>query len=93
MLAHVLQHRCTQRSRAMLLTGLRSGMRVGEMASLRIGHAVNANGTVKSEVRTAFFVKSKQFDNCALRRALLHCQPALPGRAVCSVNQALHYLV
>ena len=39
------------RNRVMLLTGLWSGMRVGEIASLRIQDLLNADGTVRAEVR------------------------------------------
>ena len=54
-LDHVLAYIATRsyalRNRVMLLTGMWSGMRVGEIASLRIGDAMNANGIVKSEIR------------------------------------------
>ena len=36
------------RNRVMLLTGLWSGMRVGEIASLRIQDLLNADGTVRA---------------------------------------------
>ncbi len=39
------------RNRVMLLTGMWSGMRVSEIASLSVGDVMNANGTVKAEVR------------------------------------------
>ena len=39
------------RNRVMLLTGMWSGMRVGEIASLRVGDAMSANGKVKAEIR------------------------------------------
>jgi integrase/recombinase XerD len=41
------------RNRVMLLTGYWSGMRVGEIASLSLGDVVNADGTVKAEIRLA----------------------------------------
>jgi integrase/recombinase XerD len=45
----------------MLLTGLWSGMRVGEIASLSLGDVVNMDGTVKAEVRlTADQTKGRQ---------------------------------
>ncbi len=39
------------RNRVMLLTGMWSGMRVSEIASLKVGDVLNTNGTVKAEVR------------------------------------------
>jgi integrase/recombinase XerD len=39
------------RNRVMLLTGMWSGMRVSEIASLTVGDIMNANGSVKAEVR------------------------------------------
>lgn len=49
------------RNRVMLLTGFWSGMRVGEIASLKISDVMNADGTVKAEVRlTAEQTKGRQ---------------------------------
>ena len=61
----VLNYIATQsfplRNRAMLLTGLWSGMRVGEIASLSIGNVMNSDGTVKAEIRlTADQTKGRQ---------------------------------
>jgi integrase/recombinase XerD len=39
------------RNRVMLLTGMWSGMRVGEIASLMVGDVMNANGKLKAEIR------------------------------------------
>lgn len=54
-LEHVLAYIATRsfalRNRVMLLTGMWSGMRVGELSSLSIGDVMNANGTVKAEIR------------------------------------------
>lgn len=51
----VLNHISTQsfplRNRVMFLTGFWSGMRVGEIASLKVGDVMNADGSVKAEVR------------------------------------------
>ena len=45
----------------MFLTGLWSGMRVGEIASLSVGDVRNSNGSVKTEVRlTAEKTKGRQ---------------------------------
>ena len=50
-----------QRNRLMLLTGLWSGMRVGEISSLTISDVMNADRTVKAEVRlTAEQTKGRQ---------------------------------
>lgn len=49
------------RNRAMLLTGLWSGMRVGEIASLTLGDVRNVDGSVRAEVRlTAAQTKGRQ---------------------------------
>jgi integrase/recombinase XerD len=49
------------RNRAMFLTGLWSGMRVGEIASLSVGNVMNSDGTVKAEIRlTADQTKGRQ---------------------------------
>lgn len=49
------------RNRVMLLTGFWSGMRVGEIANLKISDVMNADGTVKAEVRlTAEQTKGRQ---------------------------------
>ena len=64
-LDHVLQYISTQsyplRNRVMLLTGFWSGMRVGEIASLSVGDVMNADRSVKAEVRlTAEQTKGRQ---------------------------------
>ena len=61
----VLQYIATRgysmRNRVMLLTGLWSGMRVGEISSLRVGDVRNTDGTVKAEIRlTADQTKGRQ---------------------------------
>jgi integrase/recombinase XerD len=59
-LAYIDKNRYARRNRVMLLTGLWSGMRVGEIASLKVGDVINANGTIKAEVRlTAEQTKGK----------------------------------
>lgn len=60
-LAHIAQRSYSTRNRVMLLTGLWSGMRVGEIASLSVGDVVNTHGTIKAEVRlTAEQTKGRQ---------------------------------
>ncbi len=44
------KNRYASRNRAMLLTSFYSGMRVGEIASLRICDVCNEDGTIKSEI-------------------------------------------
>lgn len=61
----VLNYIATQsfplRNRVMLLTGLWSGMRVGELSSLKVGDVMNSNRTIKAEVRlTADQTKGRQ---------------------------------
>ena len=52
-LSHIAQHNYALRNRVMLLTGLWSGMRVGEIASLVVSDVMNTDGTIKAEVRLA----------------------------------------
>ena len=50
-LAYIATRRFALRNRVMLLTSFMSGMRVGEIASLTVGDVLNADGTVKNEIR------------------------------------------
>ena len=60
-LDYISQHSYAMRNRVMLLIGLWSGMRVGEIASLSVGDVRNVDGTVKAEVRlTAAQTKGRQ---------------------------------
>ena len=61
MLAYIATRQFPQRNRVMFLTGLWSGMRVGEIASLKLGDVRNADGSIKAEVRlTAVQTKGRQ---------------------------------
>lgn len=51
MLTFVAHRSFAIRNRVMFLTGLWSGMRVGEIASLSVGDVVNTDGSIKAEVR------------------------------------------
>jgi integrase/recombinase XerD len=60
-LTYVAQRSFAMRNRVMLLTGLWSGMRVGEIASLSVGDVRNTDGSVKAEIRlTAKQTKGRQ---------------------------------
>lgn len=60
-LNYIAQRNFPLRNRVMLLTGLFSGMRVGEISSLSIGDVMNTDRTVKAEVRlTAEQTKGRQ---------------------------------
>ena len=60
-LDYISQRSFALRNRVMLLTGMWSGMRVSEIASLSVGDVLNANGTVKAEIRlTAEQTKGRQ---------------------------------
>ena len=60
-LDHIAQRSYALRNRVMFLTGLFSGMRVGEIASLSVGDVRNVDGTVKAEIRlTAAQTKGRQ---------------------------------
>jgi integrase/recombinase XerD len=50
-LAYIAQHSYALRNRVMLLTGLWSGARVGEIASLSVADVMHADGKVRAEVR------------------------------------------
>jgi integrase/recombinase XerD len=50
-LTYISLHRHAARNRAMLLLTHWAGMRVGEVAALRIGDILNADGSIKSEIR------------------------------------------
>lgn len=52
-LGYIAQHSYAPRNRVMLLTGLWSGMRVGEIASLLVGDVRSSDGSIKAEVRLA----------------------------------------
>ena len=50
-LGYISTRKFALRNRVLLLTGYWSGMRVGEIASLTISDVVNADGTIKAEIR------------------------------------------
>lgn len=50
-LRYVSGTRYAQRNRTMVLASVWSGMRVGEVAALRVSDVANEDGTVKSEIR------------------------------------------
>jgi integrase/recombinase XerD len=50
-LTYVSLHRHAARNRTMLLLTHWAGMRVGEVAALRIGDVLNADNSIKSEIR------------------------------------------
>lgn len=50
-LAYIAIHKHATRNRCLLLTTYLSGMRVGEVAALRIGDVWSADGAVKDQVR------------------------------------------
>jgi integrase/recombinase XerD len=50
-LRYVSTKRYAKRDRCLLLTSFWSGMRVGEIASLKMGDVINEDGTIKSEIR------------------------------------------
>ncbi|UOD50381.1 tyrosine-type recombinase/integrase [Orrella daihaiensis] len=52
-LRYAASTRYPQRNRALLLTSLWSGMRVGEIAALKVSDVQNSDGSIKTEVRLA----------------------------------------
>lgn len=74
-LDYVSNKRYGQRDRAMLLISHLSGMRVGEIASLTVGHVLDSNDQLRSEIRlTAEQTKGKHprtvFVNTKLKEEL-----------------------
>ncbi len=78
------------RNRLMFLTGLWSGVRVGELSSLTVSNVMNSDGTIKAEIRlTADQTKGRQprtvflpqklrdelQNYLALRQPAHHCHP------------------
>ena len=59
-LEHVSAKKYAARDRALILTSHLSGMRVGEIAALTVGHVLDAAGNIKNEIRlTAEQTKGK----------------------------------
>lgn len=50
-LRYVSTKKYAQRDRALILTSFWSGMRVGEIAALKMGDVLNEDGTIKKEIR------------------------------------------
>jgi integrase/recombinase XerD len=50
-LRYVSTKRYAKRDRCLILTSFWSGMRVGEIANLKMGDVVNTDGTIKGEIR------------------------------------------
>ena len=50
-LDYVATRRYAERNRAILMTGHLSGMRVGELAALKVGDVVDGDGKVRDEIR------------------------------------------
>jgi len=75
LLDHISKRKYAQRDRALILTSHYSGMRVGEIASLTVGHVLDNKGNVRSEIRlTAEQTKGKHprtvFVNSKLKEEL-----------------------
>ena len=73
-LDYISQRSFALRNRVMLLTGMWSGMRVSEIASLSVSDVMNANGTIKAEIRlTAEQTKGRQPRTVFLPQKLRDC--------------------
>jgi integrase/recombinase XerD len=60
-LAYIATRSFAQRNRVILLTGLLTSMRVGEIASLKVGDVMHEDGTIKNEMRlTAEVTKGRK---------------------------------
>jgi len=72
-LRYVAGTRYAQRNRTMVLASVWSDMRVGEIAALHVCDAVNADGTVKNEIRlTAEQTKGRCLTSITLAAVLPH---------------------
>ena len=90
-LTYIATRSFAQRNRVMLYVSFYSGMRVGEIASLKVGDVMNADGTIKHEVRlTAEQTKGRHprtvFIGEKLRTEL---QRYMDARRVTDLEQAL----
>jgi integrase/recombinase XerD len=90
-LAYIATRRFAMRNRVMLLTSFWSGMRVGEIASLKVGDVLNTDGTVKNEVRlTAEQTKGRQPRTVFVpQRLQTEIQRYMDVRRVTDVSQPL----
>lgn len=90
-LAYIATRSFAQRNRVMLLTGLMSGMRIGELASLKLGDVMNNDGTVKNELRlTAEVTKGRQARSVFISDKLqTELQRYIDARRVTDLNAPL----
>jgi integrase/recombinase XerD len=91
LLAYIAQRSFAMRNRLMFLTGLWSGVRVGEIASLSVGDVRNADGSVKAEIRlTAQQTKGRQPRTVYLPQKLRDAlQEYLDLRSTCPASHPL----
>jgi integrase/recombinase XerD len=91
LLAYISQRSFAMRNRLMFLTGLWSGVRVGEIASLSVGDVRNADGSVKAEIRlTAQQTKGRQPRTVYLPQKLRDAlQEYLDLRSTCPASHPL----
>ena len=94
-LAYIATRRFALRNRVMLYTSFWSGMRVGEIASLKVGDVLNDDGTVKAEVRlTAEQTKGRQPRTVFLPQKLqTELQRYCDARRVTDLTQTLFLVV
>lgn len=90
-LAYIATRRFALRNRVLLLTSFWSGMRVGEIASLKVGDVMNTDGTVKNEVRlTAEQTKGRHSRTVFVpQRLQTELQRYMDVRRVTDANQPL----
>ena len=91
LLTYIAQRSFAMRNRLMFLTGLWSGVRVGEIASLSVGDVRNADGSVKAEIRlTAQQTKGRQPRTVYLPQKLRDAlQEYLDLRSTCPASHPL----
>ena len=81
------------RNRALVLTSFWSGMRVGEIASLRVSDVMNDDGTIKSEVRLSASQTKGNYGRVVFLNDKLKTELSsyLRGRRIKTMEQPLFY--
>jgi integrase/recombinase XerD len=85
--------RHAQRNKAMLLLTHLSGMRVGEVAALRVGDVLDADGNVKSEIRLQARQTKGQVGRTVFLNERLQKELASYGRTLGSKDSASPFFV
>jgi integrase/recombinase XerD len=92
-LRYVARTRYKVRNRALVLTSFWSGMRVGEIAALRVCDVMNDDGTIKSEVRLSAAQTKGNYGRVVFLNDKLKTELAsyLRGSRIKTMEQPLFY--